>query len=70
MLLIYPEDKLVVAMAGNIESSSWELPVFDIADVFMKQLHPELYPDEEKKKNSPAQEQNQAPTPDASNQPK
>lgn len=41
-LLIYPEDKLVIAIAGNIGNSSWELPVFEIAEIFQNQLHPEL----------------------------
>lgn len=40
-LLIYPEDKMVVAMAANIGKSSWELPVFDVASVFQNQLHPD-----------------------------
>jgi serine beta-lactamase-like protein LACTB, mitochondrial len=41
ILLIYPEDKLVIAIACNIGNSSWELPVFDIASIFRDQLHPE-----------------------------
>lgn len=40
-LLIYPEDKLVIAIACNIGNGSWELPVFDIASIFQNQLHPE-----------------------------
>jgi hypothetical protein len=40
-ILIYPEDKLVVAIASNIGSSSWELPVFEVASIFQDQLHPE-----------------------------
>lgn len=40
-LLIYPEDKLVIAIACNIGNASWELPVFDIAAIFQNQLHPE-----------------------------
>jgi CubicO group peptidase (beta-lactamase class C family) len=40
-LLVYPEDKIVIAMASNIYSSGLELPVFDVANVFIKQLHPE-----------------------------
>lgn len=50
-LLIYPEDKMVIALAANIQSDSWELPIFDIAEIFMKQLHPELFAEEEKKQN-------------------
>lgn len=41
MLLIYPEDKLVIAMASNIGNCSWEFPVFEIASIFQNQLHPE-----------------------------
>jgi CubicO group peptidase (beta-lactamase class C family) len=41
-LLIYPEDKLVVAIVSNVGNSSWELPVFEIAEIFQNQLHPEL----------------------------
>lgn len=40
-LLIYPDDKLVIAIAANIGNNSWDLPVFEIADIIMKQLHPE-----------------------------
>jgi len=40
-LLIYPDDKLVIAIAGNIGNGSWELPVFEVASVFQEQLHPE-----------------------------
>ena len=40
-ILIYPEDKLVVAIATNIGSSSWEPPVFEVASAFQDQLHPE-----------------------------
>jgi CubicO group peptidase (beta-lactamase class C family) len=40
-LLIYPEDKLVIAIACNIGDSSWELPVFEVASIFQSQLHPE-----------------------------
>lgn len=40
-LLIYPEDKLVIAIACNIGNGSWELPVFEIASIFQNQLHPE-----------------------------
>ena len=47
-LLIYPEDKLVVAIASNISTNSTELPVFDIAEIFMNQLHPELVEEENK----------------------
>ena len=42
MLLIYPDDKLVVALAANTGGGSWELPAFEIADIFMKKLHPEM----------------------------
>jgi serine beta-lactamase-like protein LACTB, mitochondrial len=49
-LLIYPEDKLVIAIAANIKSESWELPVFDISENFLNQLHPEKQePVQEKK---------------------
>lgn len=41
-LLIYPEDKLVVAIASNISTNSTELPVFDVAEIFLNHLHPEL----------------------------
>jgi len=40
-LLIYPEDKLVIAIACNIGGGSWELPVFNVATIFQNQLHPE-----------------------------
>jgi len=40
-LLIYPEDKLVIAIACNIGNGSWELPIFEIASIFQNQLHPE-----------------------------
>ena len=53
-LLIYPDDKLVVAMAANIGNGSLDLPVFEIADIFMKQLHPELY--KEQPKEEPAKQ--------------
>jgi serine beta-lactamase-like protein LACTB len=41
VLLIYPEDKLVIAIACNIGDRSWEFPIFDIASTFQDQLHPE-----------------------------
>ncbi len=41
LLLIYPEDKLVIAMSSNIENGSGELPVFDVASIFQDQLHPD-----------------------------
>ncbi len=41
-LLIYPEDKMVIAIAANIQNTTWELPAFDLADVLLKQLHPEI----------------------------
>jgi CubicO group peptidase (beta-lactamase class C family) len=41
-ILIYPEEKMVIAIAANINSSVLELPVFDVAQAFMKQLHPEM----------------------------
>jgi hypothetical protein len=47
----------VIALAANIQSDSWELPIFDIADIFMKQLHPELFAKEEKKQNEQIQEE-------------
>ncbi len=52
-LLIYPEDKLVIAIACNIGDGSWELPVFDIASIFQNQLHPEkqVKVEEEQKQN-------------------
>ena len=40
-ILIYPEDKLVIAIACNIGNGSWELPIFEIASIFQNQLHPE-----------------------------
>lgn len=40
-ILIYPEDKLVIAIAGNIQSETWNLPIFEMAEIFLKQLHPE-----------------------------
>jgi CubicO group peptidase (beta-lactamase class C family) len=40
-LLIYPDDKLVIAISSNIENGSWELPVFDVASIFQGQLHPD-----------------------------
>lgn len=46
-MLIYPEDKLVVAIASNVGSNSWELPIFEVAEVFVKKLHPELFKPEE-----------------------
>lgn len=46
-LLIYPEDKLVIAIASNIENNSQELPVFEIANIFLAQLHPEQYQENE-----------------------
>jgi len=48
MLLIYPEDKMVIAMMANSNNNTGELPVFDIAEIFRNQLHPEL---KEKKKD-------------------
>ncbi len=54
-LLIYPEDKMVVAIASNVGSNSWELPIFEIAEVFVKKLHPELFK-EEKKDESPSEQ--------------
>lgn len=40
-LLIYPEEKMVIAIATNINSQTLELPIFEIASIFKKQLHPE-----------------------------
>ena len=40
-LLIFPEDKIVIAMSANIGGGSWELPVFEVASIFQNQLHPE-----------------------------
>ena len=40
-VLIYPEDKLVIAMAANVGSGVWELPIFEVASIFQAQLHPE-----------------------------
>jgi hypothetical protein len=42
-LVIFPEDKLVVAITANVKNDTWELPVFDIAEVFLKKIHPDLY---------------------------
>ncbi len=41
ILLIYPEDKLVVAIASNVGNTTWEPPVFEVASAFLDQLHPE-----------------------------
>jgi CubicO group peptidase (beta-lactamase class C family) len=49
-LLIYPEDKLVIAIAANIKSDSWELPIFDVAEIFLNQLHPEKQKPDQKTK--------------------
>lgn len=43
-LLIYPDDKIVIAIATNIQGQLLELPVFDVALPFMQQLHPEMIP--------------------------
>lgn len=40
-ILIYPEDKMVIAIAGNIQGNSWEYPIFEVAQIFQNQLHPE-----------------------------
>jgi len=60
-LLIYPEDKLVIAIACNIGDSSWELPVFEIASIFQNQLHPER---QAKVKEEQKQEDKAAKTPE------
>lgn len=60
-LLIYPEDKLVIAIACNIGDSSWELPVFEIASIFQNQLHPEK---QAKVKEEQKQEDKAAKTPE------
>lgn len=57
-LLIYPEDKMVIAIASNVGSNTWELPVFEIAEVFVKKLHPELFKKEENQDASNEQPQN------------
>lgn len=54
-LLIYPEDKMVIAMTSNVESGTWELPVFEVAESFLKKLHPELFK-EEKKDEAPTEQ--------------
>ena len=64
-LLIYPDDKLVIAMASNVENSSWEFPVFEIAEIFMAQLHPELYPKKDEQEEAPANNQEPASTPNS-----
>lgn len=46
-LLIYPDDKMVIAMTSNIGDETMELPIFEIAGIFRKHIHPEL----EKKEN-------------------
>jgi CubicO group peptidase (beta-lactamase class C family) len=61
-LLIYPDDKMVIAVAANVQNSSWELPIFDIAESFMKQLHPELFLEKEKEQE---QQQKAQETPEA-----
>lgn len=40
-LLIYPDDKIVVAIAANTNGETLELPVFDVAAIFRKYLHPQ-----------------------------
>lgn len=40
-MLIYPEEKIVIAMMANANSNALELPVFDVAESFMKQIHSE-----------------------------
>jgi len=57
-LLVYPEDKMVIAIASNVGSNTWELPVFEIAEVFVKKLHPELFKKEENKDATNEQPQN------------
>lgn len=37
-LIIYPEDKLVIAMASNVTSESTELPILEVAGIFLDQL--------------------------------
>ena len=51
--LVYPEDKMVIAMSANIGNCSWELPVFEMASIFQKALHPEKAKVEEKATNAP-----------------
>ena len=61
-ILIYPEDKLVVAIASNIGGSSWELPVFEVASIFQDQLHPERKAkakEEQEKQEEAQKKQNQ-----------
>ncbi len=41
IILIYPDDKLVVAIASNVGNTTWEPPVFEVASAFLDQLHPE-----------------------------
>jgi CubicO group peptidase (beta-lactamase class C family) len=48
-ILIYPEDKLVIAIASNIGNCTWELPVFEVASAFQNQLHPEKAKAQEEK---------------------
>jgi serine beta-lactamase-like protein LACTB, mitochondrial len=43
-LLIYPEEKMVIAIAVNIGNISFDLPIFEVAESFMNQLHPEEKP--------------------------
>ncbi len=40
-LLIYPDVKMVIAMTANIPNNTWDFPVFDLAEIFRNQLHPE-----------------------------
>jgi len=61
MLLVYPEDKLVVAIAANVGSSSWELPVFEVASIFQDQLHPERKAKREEQAKQREAMKNQAP---------
>lgn len=59
-ILIYPEDKLVVAIAANIGNSTWELPVFEVASVFQDQLHPERKAKKEEQKKQEENRNSQA----------
>ena len=55
-LLIFPEDKLVISMTANIGNESLDLPVFEIADIFLKHLHPELYKEQPRENTSKQKE--------------
>jgi CubicO group peptidase (beta-lactamase class C family) len=58
-LLVIPEDKIVVAMTANIGNSLWELPVFAVAEIFQKQMHPDWEAQKEEKTSEKQEQQKQ-----------